>query len=172
MRKPRLVVVGGGVGGAAAVVELRREGFDGGITLISAENTVPYERPPLSKEFLLGLPATDGTVEDAAWYEKQEIELLLGVRGTQLDLAARTITLSDGSAIGYDGLLLATGVRPRILPGIDGEGVCYLRTVTDATELRDRIHAAEHVAVLGGGFQQVSRRGQCLQSYEARTGRP
>jgi 3-phenylpropionate/trans-cinnamate dioxygenase ferredoxin reductase component len=80
--------------------------------------------------------------------------------------------LSDGSAIGYDGLLLATGVRPRILPGIDGEGVCYLRTVTDATELRDRIRAAEHVAVLGGGFQQVSRRGQCLQSYEARTGRP
>lgn len=152
MRKPRLVVVGGGVGGAAAVIELRKEGFDGGITLISAENTVPYERPPLSKEFLLGAPATDGTVEDAAWYEQQEIELLLGVRGTQLDLAARTITLSDGSAIGYDRLLLATGVRPRILPGIDGEGVCYLRTVTDATELRDRIRAAEHVAVLGGGF--------------------
>ena len=67
MRKPRLVVVGGGVGGAAAVIELRKEGFDGGITLISAENTVPYERPPLSKEFLLGAPATDGTVEDAAW---------------------------------------------------------------------------------------------------------
>ena len=86
------MVVGGGVGGAAAVVELRREGFDGGITLISAENTVPYERLPLSKEFLLGLPATDGTVEDAAWYEKQEIELLLGVRGTQHNLAARTIT--------------------------------------------------------------------------------
>ena len=152
MRKPQLVVVGGGVGGAAAVVELRKEGFDGGIKLISAENTVPYERPPLSKEFLLGTPATDGTVEDAAWYEQQEIELLLGVRGTQLDLAAMTITLSDGSAIGYDGLLLATGVRPRILPGIDGEGVCYLRTVTHATELRDRIRAAEHVAVLGGGF--------------------
>jgi len=152
VRKPQLVVVGGGVGGAAAVVELRKEGFDGGIKLISAENTVPYERPPLSKEFLLGTPATDGTVEDAAWYEQQEIELLLGVRGTQLDLAAMTITLSDGSAIGYDGLLLATGVRPRILPGIDGEGVCYLRTVTHATELRDRIRAAEHVAVLGGGF--------------------
>ncbi len=60
--------------------------------------------------------------------------------------------MSDGSAIGYDGLLLATGVRPRILPGIDGEGVCYLRTITHATELRDRIRAAEHVAVLGGGF--------------------
>jgi len=150
--KSRLVVVGGGVGGAAAVVELRKEGFDGSITLISAENTVPYERPPLSKEFLLGAPAADSTVEDAAWYEQQEIELLLGVRGTQLDLTARTITLSDGSAIGYDGLLLATGVRPRILQGIGGEGVCYLRTVTDATELRDRIRAAEHVAMLGGGF--------------------
>lgn len=161
-----MVVVGGGVGGAAAVAGLRRAGFDGDVTLICAEDTVPYERPPLSKEFLLaGGAAARGTagstpdsgdgstvVQEQGWYEQQAIDLLLGVRATRLDLAARTVTLSDGSVVGYDGLLLATGVRPRILPGIDGEGVCYLRTIGDAAELRDRIHAAGHVAVLGGGF--------------------
>jgi 3-phenylpropionate/trans-cinnamate dioxygenase ferredoxin reductase component len=115
--KPWLVVVGGGVGGAAAVVGLRKEGFGGGITLISAENTVPYEPPPLLKEFLLGAPAADSAVADAAWYKQQEIELLLGVRSAQLDLAARTIRLSDGSAIGYDGLLLATAPRFRAAVG-------------------------------------------------------
>src|ERR1700730_6014359 len=77
---------------------------------------------------------------------------MLGRRATRLDVAARTVALSDGSVLPYDQLLLATGVRPRVLPGIDGEGVCYLRTVQDATELRDRINAAGHVAVLGGGF--------------------
>jgi 3-phenylpropionate/trans-cinnamate dioxygenase ferredoxin reductase subunit len=145
-------VIGGGVGSAAAITELRKEGFDGGITLISAENTVPYERPPLSKEFLLGTAGAGVAVKDTAWYEQQEVELLLGLRGTRLDLAAKTVTLSDGSVIGYDELLLATGVRPRVLPDLEGDGVCYLRTVDDAADLRDRIHAAEHVAVLGGGF--------------------
>ncbi len=145
-------MIGGGVGSAAAITELRKEGFDGGITLVSAEHTVPYERPPLSKEFLLGTPGAGGVVKDTGWYEQQEVELLLGLRGTRLDLAAKTVTLSDDSVISYDELLLATGVRPRVLPGLEGDGVCYLRTVDDATELRDRIHAAGHVAVLGGGF--------------------
>jgi 3-phenylpropionate/trans-cinnamate dioxygenase ferredoxin reductase component len=149
--KPRIVAVGGGVASAAALAELRKEGFDGDLTLVSAEDTVPYERPPLSKEFLLGRSGSV-PVKDPAWYEQQSVELLLGLRATRLDLVARTVTLSDGSVIGYDQLLLATGVRPRLLPGVDGDGVCYLRTVQDATELRDRIGAAGHVAVLGGGF--------------------
>jgi 3-phenylpropionate/trans-cinnamate dioxygenase ferredoxin reductase component len=147
----RIVVIGGGVASAAAVAGLRAEGFDGAITLVSAEDTVPYERPPLSKEFLMGRSGSV-PVKDPAWYEQQSVELVLGRRATRLDLAARTVTMSDGSVIGYDQLLLATGVRPRTLPGLDGDGVCYLRTVRDATELRDRITAAEHVAVLGGGF--------------------
>jgi 3-phenylpropionate/trans-cinnamate dioxygenase ferredoxin reductase subunit len=151
--QPRIVVIGGGVASAAAVAGLRQEGFDGQITLVCAENTVPYERPPLSKEFLRGAaPAGEAAIPDAAWYPEQEIELRLGVRGTRLDLAARTVELSDGSVIGYDQLLLATGVRPRVLPGLEGESVCYLRTVADARALRDRIGAAGHVAVLGGGF--------------------
>jgi 3-phenylpropionate/trans-cinnamate dioxygenase ferredoxin reductase component len=149
--KPRIVGIGGGVASAAAVAELRKEGFDGDITLVSAEDTVPYERPPLSKEFLMGRSGSV-PVKDPAWYEQQSVELLLGCRATRLDVAARTVTLSDGAVLGYDQLLLATGVRPRVLPGLDGDGVCYLRTVRDATELRDRIAAAGHVVVLGGGF--------------------
>ena len=145
------MVIGGGAGSAAAVAELRKQGFDGSLTLVSAENTVPYERPPLSKGFLLG---TSGQVpvKDAAWYEQASVELILGSRATRLDLAARTVTLSGGAVLGYDQLLLATGVRPRVLPGLDGDGVCYLRTGEDAAALRDRMTAAGHVAVLGGGF--------------------
>ena len=151
MRRSRIVVIGGGAGSAAAVAELRKQGFDGSLTLVSAENTVPYERPPLSKGFLLG---TSGQVpvKDAAWYEQASVELILGSRATRLDLAARTVTLSGGAVLGYDQLLLATGVRPRVLPGLDGDGVCYLRTGEDAAALRDRMTAARHVAVLGGGF--------------------
>ena len=145
------MVIGGGAGSAAAVAELRKQGYDGSLTLVSAENTVPYERPPLSKGFLLG---TSGQVpvKDAVWYEQASVELILGSRATRLDLAARTVTLSGGAVLGYDQLLLATGVRPRVLPGLDGDGVCYLRTGEDAATLRDRMTAAGHVAVLGGGF--------------------
>ena len=145
------MVIGGGASSAAAVAELRKQGFDGSLTLVSAENMVPYERPPLSKGFLLG---TSGQVpvKDAAWYEQASVELILGSRATRLDLAARTVTLSGGAVLGYDQLLLATGVRPRVLPGLDGDGVCYLRTGEDAAALRDRMTAARHIAVLGGGF--------------------
>jgi len=151
VKRSRIVVIGGGAGSAAAVAELRKQGFDGSLTLVSAENTVPYERPPLSKGFLLG---TSGQVpvKDAAWYEQASVELILGSRATGLDPAARTVTLSGGAVLGYDQLLLATGVRPRVLPGLDGDGVCYLRTGEDAAALRDRMTAAGHVAVLGGGF--------------------
>ena len=151
-RQPWIVVIGGGVASATAVAGLRAAGFDGRITLVSAENAVPYERPPLSKEFLRGADGGGTAVPDAAWYAEQQIELRLGVRATRLDLATRTVALSDGSAIGYDQLLLATGVRPRVLPDLAGDGVCYLRTIADAAALRDRIGAAGHVAVLGGGF--------------------
>jgi 3-phenylpropionate/trans-cinnamate dioxygenase ferredoxin reductase subunit len=148
----RIVVIGGGVAAAAAVTELRQAGFTGVITLVCEEEQVPYERPPLSKEFLLDPAADAGAVQEPAWYQENAIDLRSGVRALSLDLGARRVALSDGSTAGYDRLLLATGVRPRVLPGIGGDGVCYLRTARDATELRDRIHAGRHVAVLGGGF--------------------
>ena len=148
----RIVVAGGGVAAAAAVTELREAGFAGVITLVCAEERPPYERPPLSKEFLLDPAADAGAVQEPAWYRDNSVDLRCGVRAIGLDLAARQVALSDGSTAGYDRLLLATGVRPRVLPGIEGDGVCYLRTARDAAGLRDRVHAAEHVAVLGGGF--------------------
>jgi 3-phenylpropionate/trans-cinnamate dioxygenase ferredoxin reductase subunit len=158
----RVVIVGGGAASAAAVAGLRSGGFDGAITLVCAETTVPYERPPLSKEFLLGSVTGTVPIRDEAWYDAQDVRLLPGTRATALDLTARTVTLDDASGgttsggasapLRYDGLLLATGVRPRRLPGFDGDAVCYLRTIGDATALREKIRAAGHVAVLGGGF--------------------
>lgn len=153
MSGTRVTIVGGGVASAAAIAALRGDGFDGGITLVSAEETVPYERPPLSKEYLLGDTADVTVVHDEAWYASRDVDLLLGTRATGLDLAARRVFLDGGTApLGYDTLLLATGVRPRRIPGFECDGVCYLRTSADAADLRDRIRAAEHVAVLGGGF--------------------
>ena len=149
--KSTFVIAGAGLAGAKAAQTLRSQGFEGRVVLVGDEAARPYERPPLSKEFLLGRSGSV-PVKDPAWYEQQSVELLLGLPATRLDLAARTVTRSDGSVIGYDQLLLATGVRPRVLPGSQGDGVCYLRTVQDATELRDRIGAAGHVVVLGGGF--------------------
>lgn len=152
----QVVVVGGGVASAAAIAALRSGGFDGGITLVTEEDTVPYERPPLSKEFLLADAGAGGgpaLVRDADWYSGQDVELLLGTRATEIDLAARTVTVDgSGTPLRYDALLLATGVRPRRLPGLDGDAIRYLRTFGDAVGLRERIRAAEHVAVLGGGF--------------------
>jgi 3-phenylpropionate/trans-cinnamate dioxygenase ferredoxin reductase subunit len=150
----RIAIVGGGVASAAAIAALRADGFDGGITLVSADETVPYERPPLSKEYLLGAAADVTVVRDEAWYAGNDVDLLLGTRATGLDLAARRVFLNDGrtAPLGYDTLLLATGVRARRFPAFECDGVCYLRTAADAAELRERIRAAEHVAVLGGGF--------------------
>jgi 3-phenylpropionate/trans-cinnamate dioxygenase ferredoxin reductase component len=152
--RTRVTIVGGGVASAAAIAALRAGGFDGGITLVSAEATAPYERPPLSKEYLLGGTADVAVIHDEAWYASNDVDLLLGTRATGLDLAARRVLLDDGGAVplGYDTLLLATGARPRRIPAFEFDGVCYLRSAADAADLRDRIRAAEHVAVLGGGF--------------------
>jgi 3-phenylpropionate/trans-cinnamate dioxygenase ferredoxin reductase subunit len=151
----RIVVVGGGVGGATAVAELRRAGFAGAITLICGEPTVPYERPPLSKAFLLDDTAGDGAdtaVHPPEWYPAHAVDLRLDTTATALDTSARQVTLSEGGGLRYDRLLLATGVRPRTLAGVAGPRVHQLRTVADAVALRAALPAAGHVAVLGGGF--------------------
>jgi 3-phenylpropionate/trans-cinnamate dioxygenase ferredoxin reductase subunit len=168
----RIVVVGGGAAGAAAVAELRARDFDGVITLVCGEGVLPYERPPLSKEFLLGAApgepgpgladtgladtgppdAGGGGLYPADWYERQDIDVRLGTHATGLDPGAATLTLSDGTSLGYDRLLLATGVRPRVFPRLDGDRVCYLRTIGDAVRLREQVTAAGHVVILGGGF--------------------
>ncbi|KUJ66326.1 pyridine nucleotide-disulfide oxidoreductase [Streptomyces albus subsp. albus] len=133
------VIVGGGLAGAKAAETLRTEGFTGRVILICDERDHPYERPPLSKGFLLGKEERDSVfVHEPAWYAQSDIELRLGQPVVQLDRAARTVRLGEGSVIHYDRLLLATGAEPRRLdiPGTGLAGVHHLRRLAHAERLR------------------------------------
>ncbi len=111
--EPRFIVVGGGLAGAIAAQTLRDDGFDGRITLIGDEPHRPYERPPLSKDYLQGSADRDSIfVHPEAWYVDHAVELCLGASVTSLDPASRTVTISTGDLLGYDKLLLATGSTP------------------------------------------------------------
>ncbi|WP_026918129.1 NAD(P)/FAD-dependent oxidoreductase [Gordonia shandongensis] len=150
-----VVVIGGGLAGATTAEALRTKGYDGPIVLVSGEDHLPYERPPLSKEFMAGGKGPDDfTVHDANWYQTSSVDLRRGVTATAIDVAARTVTLSDGDVLEYSALVLATGsasARPPI-PGSDADGVHYLRTLDEATALRDRLHAGARLAVIGAGW--------------------
>ncbi len=149
------VIVGGGLAGAKAAEALRDKDFDGQIVLFAEEEDLPYERPPLSKEFLAGKKSlSDFTVHDSAWYGEHDIDLRLGVRASSVDPAGHTVGLADGSAVGYDKLLLATGSRSRRLPiaGADAAGVHYLRTYQDASALNSILAEGSSLAVVGAGW--------------------
>jgi len=149
------VIIGGGLAGAKAVEALRNNGFGGQIILFSGEEHLPYERPPLSKEYLAGKKSlTDFTVQNSDWYRDNDIDLRLDVRVTALDAGAHTVGLPDGTTIGYDKLLLATGSgskRPPI-PGADADGVRYLRTYEDAFTLNSVLTEGSSLAVVGAGW--------------------
>lgn len=148
-----IVVVGGGPAGAAAVGALRAGGYDGMVTLVSAEHHLPYERPELSKEYLLDPSRQSATpVREAGWYEEQGIDVLLGERITEICAADRTLVAASGDTLPYDQLILAPGARARRAPGLTGDRVHYLRELTDAHRLRESLLAARHPIVLGGGF--------------------
>jgi 3-phenylpropionate/trans-cinnamate dioxygenase ferredoxin reductase subunit len=154
-RAPTFLVVGANLTGGAAVRTLREEGFDGRIVLVGEEPDLPYERPPLSKEFLRGeRPFEAAILNLPEWYEEQEVEVRLGERVTALDVSGRTVTLASGEVEGYDRLLLATGARNRVLrvPGADLPGVHSLRTRSDAEAIRSAAADASRVAVVGAGF--------------------
>ena len=128
------MIVGGGQAGAQAVQTLRKNKFDGKITLIGEEPYPPYQRPPLSKKYLAGELERDRLfLRPLAFYEKNQVDLQLGTRATLLDPEAAQVTLEDGRVLRYDGLLLATGSRVRRLevPGADLNGIHYVRTVAD-----------------------------------------
>lgn len=149
----RVVLVGGGVAAAATVSGLRDRGFEGEIVLVSDEAHPPYERPPLSKEFLTGsFTAPDFRVNPGEWYAEQGVTLELGVRADSLDTAARELVLADGRTVSYDVLVLATGSRARTLPGFDGDRVHVLRNLADAERIAPRLTAGNHLAILGAGF--------------------
>lgn len=149
------VIVGGGLAGAKAAEALREKNFDGQIVLCCEEEYLPYERPPLSKEFLAGKKSlSDFTVHDSAWYRENEIDLRLGDRVLSVDPAAHTVGLPNSTTVGYDKLLLATGSSSRRLPipGADAAGVHYLRTYEDASKLNSALAEGSSLAVVGAGW--------------------
>ncbi|BEL07374.1 FAD-dependent oxidoreductase [Actinoplanes sichuanensis] len=146
----RIVVVGASAAGLATVETLRREGFTGTITLIGEELDAPYDRPPLSKQILASQWEADRiALRTAEQLHALALDLRLGVRATGLDTAGRLVTLSDGVGVPYDGLVVATGVRPRPLPGASGHSI---RTLDDALELRKRLRPGARLTVVGAGF--------------------
>jgi 3-phenylpropionate/trans-cinnamate dioxygenase ferredoxin reductase subunit len=143
--------VGAGLAGAKAAEALRDGGFDGKISLIGDEGHLPYERPPLSKDYLAGKADRDSVfVHDQDWYQRQEIDLRLGVPAAAIDRAARQVRLADGARVPYDKLLIATGSSPRRLA--DASGVHYLRTIDDSERLKELLATGSHLAVIGGGW--------------------
>lgn len=150
----RFIIVGGGLAGHKAALELRRQAPDASVLLICEETGLPYDRPPLSKELLLGTKQRDEvTLNDAASYSSLMIDHVSGHRATAINRQDRMVTIDDGRSFEYDKLLLATGSRPRRLP-IDHADtpVFYLRTITDALRLKRELIDGKRVAVIGGGF--------------------
>lgn len=154
--KPGYVVLGGGVGGFFAVDTLRKDGFDGRVTLVSADSVCPYDRPTLSKDFLRGeKPQVDDiTFKPADFYQDLAVDLRLETRATSVDFDARRITLDSGETLPYDKLLIVTGASPVRLsgPGFDLPGVHYLRSADDSANLRDELATADRVLIIGAGF--------------------
>jgi NADPH-dependent 2,4-dienoyl-CoA reductase/sulfur reductase-like enzyme len=148
----RVVVVGASLAGLRAVETLRRDGYDGRITLIGAEAHLPYDRPPLSKEFLAGAKDRAGIALRRDPIEDLGLELCLGATATALDLDARTVTV-DGGPVAFEGLVIATGAHPRALPDQpDLDGVIALRTVDDSERIRAVLDRGERLCVIGAGF--------------------
>lgn len=151
-----MVIVGGGLAGGTAARTLRSEGFEGRILLFAAEAHRPYQRPPLSKEFLTGAKPLDAAYLQAeGWEQEHDVELSVGVAVRELDPGAHEIILEDGTRVGYGALLLATGAHPRrpAFDGIHADGVHLLRTIEDAQALRDDLAAGgRRVVVVGSGW--------------------
>ena len=149
----RIVVVGAGAAGLTTLEALRRLGFDGALALIGEEPHLPYDRPPLSKQILAGTWEPERiALRGADALAGLDADLLLGRRAAGLDMAARQVLLDDGERIGFDGLVIATGVNPRSLPGTDLAGIHLLRSLDDALSLRARLLDGPTVAVVGAGF--------------------
>lgn len=149
-----IVIVGGGLAGQRCAETLRREGWERPIRVLCEETHRPYDRPPLSKELLTGGPPSRGfSFRDAAWYERNQVELLPGVAATRLAPAERRVEVSTGEKLRYEKLLIATGGRPRRLALLSGyDNVSPLRTLDDAVALRERLLAGEPLVLVGAGF--------------------
>ncbi|WP_283192511.1 FAD-dependent oxidoreductase [Rhizobium sp. AN80A] len=147
-----IIIAGAGLCGARAAFSLRERGYEGRIVLIGRERHAPYDRPPLSKQTIDGLQSIQHIAEDEN-YRTSRIEHMGGVDVIAIDRHRRAVSLSDGRTLPYDKLLLATGARPRVLPGAESlTNVLTLRSFDDAMKIRDRIGVNRSLAIIGGGF--------------------
>lgn len=152
IRMARIVMVGAGQAAAVAARALRRRGFDGGIEIVGAEPHRPYQRPPLSKEFLSDGDDTGLYLLNGDWCEANDVRLRLGQRAERVDASAAAVELADGTRLRADSVLIATGASPRRLAGPQGERIHYLRTLDDSRRLRAQLTGSAHVIVVGAGF--------------------
>ncbi|MGB0553784.1 MAG: NAD(P)/FAD-dependent oxidoreductase [Alphaproteobacteria bacterium] len=155
MSSARHVVIGAGHAGGRAVEAMRNAGFEGEIVLVGAEEHLPYERPPLSKEILQAKPDyTFPYIRPREYFDEQKIELRLGVAATAIAPTEKTVTLANGETLSYDKLLLTTGgrVRTLLLPGGDLDCVHYLRTLDEGHTIEAALGEGRNLVVIGGGF--------------------
>ena len=155
MNEFELAIIGGGLASASTIKAYREAGGDGKIALISADSTIPYHRPPLSKRYLRGEAAREDTlVEPQSFYDDNDVELLLSTTVVAVKPRERCVATDDDRRVRYRKLLIASGVQARQLPvtGADLEGVFTLRSLDDATAIRDAAYAARDAVVVGGGF--------------------
>ena len=147
-----IVIVGGGLAAARTAEQLRRAEYAGPITIVSDETHLPYDRPPLSKE-VLRAETDDVFLKPAEFYEENDITLRLGAGATGLDTSAKTVTLSDGQVIGYDELVIATGLVPKRIPTLpDLDGIRVLRTLDESMAMREHAGSVSRAVVIGAGF--------------------
>jgi 3-phenylpropionate/trans-cinnamate dioxygenase ferredoxin reductase subunit len=147
-----IVIVGGGLAAARTAEQLRRSEYAGPITIVSDEDHLPYDRPPLSKE-VLRAETDDVTLKPAEFYDENDITVLLGKAARSVDTDARSLKLADGSELGYDELIIATGLVPKRIPSFpDLPGIHVLRSFDESLKLRGEAGSARHAVVVGAGF--------------------
>ncbi|MEX0942378.1 MAG: FAD-dependent oxidoreductase [Pseudomonadales bacterium] len=150
-----MVIIGAGQAAGQAAASFRQEGYEGEIVILGDEAHPPYQRPPLSKQYLSGEHGLDRVyVRPQKFYADKQVDLRTGVTVTAIDPGAKTVTTKDGDIIPYEKLLIATGSRPRRLsiPGSDLDGIFYLRTIADVDRIREAMETASKVVIVGGGY--------------------
>lgn len=150
-----MVIIGAGHAAGQAAASLRQEKYEGPITIIGDEPHIPYQRPPLSKQYLSGDQGIERVyLRPEKFYAEKDIDLILNTRATRIERTAKTVTLEDGQVLDYDKLIISTGSRPRMLniQGSDLAGIHYLRTIADVDRIRQEMQTARKLIIVGGGY--------------------